>query len=161
DGSKILWFEPKGRGGSQPLLYGAEYLADLATGDSVFIVEGEKQVDRLRALGFKAVSADSGHSSPWRQEYAELLRGLAVILWPDSDVVGEKYIAAAAACLNGHAASIRVMRPFGLPNGGKGLDVCDWRGNAEELAQLIEGAEEYVVKEPAADDNPIKLLSYD
>jgi 5S rRNA maturation endonuclease (ribonuclease M5) len=143
DGSKSIWFEPKGRGGSPPLLYGAERLADLSEGQTVFVVEGEKQVDRLRQLGFVAVSADSGHSSPWRQEYAELLRGLHVILWPDSDAPGEKYIENAVACIKDTAASIKVVRPLGLPNGSKGLDVCDWRGDSQALVRLIETAEPY------------------
>src|SRR5262249_5588788 len=37
DGSKDLWFEPKHRGGSAPLLYGAERLADLTEGQTVIV----------------------------------------------------------------------------------------------------------------------------
>jgi hypothetical protein len=143
-GTKTFVIEPKGRGGSAPLLYGAERLADIAEGQPVFIVEGEKKVDRLRELGAVAVSGDSGQGSKWLPQHAELLRGLDIILWPDSDEPGERYIASAAKCLNGHAASLRVVRPFGLPNGAKGKDVCNWQGDAAALANLIEGAEPYV-----------------
>jgi putative DNA primase/helicase len=68
---------------------------------------------------------------------------LSIILWPDSDEPGEKYISHAAKCLKDSAASIKVVRPFGPPNGTKGRDVCDWTGNAEDLAALVAAAEIY------------------
>jgi putative DNA primase/helicase len=146
DGDKTLFFQPKGRGGSAPLLYGAERLADLTEGQPVWIVEGEKMVERLRGLGAVAVSGDTGESSKWLPAYAELLRGIDIVLWPDSDEVGENYIASAAKCLNGHAARLRVVRPFGRPNGAKGLDVCDWNGGPDDLKALVATAEPYAVK---------------
>jgi hypothetical protein len=147
DGSKTFAIEPKDRGGSAPLLYGAERLADLGEGQSVFVVEGEKKVDRLRELGAIAVCADSRSSSKWRPLHAKLLRGLPIILWPDSDEPGETYIANAAAAIRADDASadIRITRPFGFPNGSKGLDVCDWTGNAEALAKLAKSAEPFTL----------------
>jgi hypothetical protein len=152
DGSKTFFIKPKGRNGSEPLLYGAERLADLAEGQPVWIVEGEKCVDRLRQLGAIAVSGDVGADSKWLPSHAELLRGLPIILWPDSDEAGEGYIAAAAQCINGHAASLRIVRPFGLPNGSKGRDVCDWQG---DLAKLAESAESYA---PNGREDPLPLF---
>ena len=147
DGTKSFFFKPSGRNGSEPLLYGGERLADLASLQPVFVVEGEKKVDRLRELGAIAVSGDSGSSSKWLPSHADLLRGLPIILWPDSDEPGEKYVARAADCLRNSAASLRVVRPFGPPNGAKGRDVCDWTGNAEDLAALAAGAEPYEARE--------------
>jgi hypothetical protein len=162
DGSKTFVIKPKGRNGTEPLLYGGERLADLGEGQPVWIVEGEKKVDRLRALGAIAVSGDAGAKSRWAPSHAELLRGLDVILWPDSDQPGEAYIANAAACIGDGAASIRVVRPFGPPNGTKGRDVCDWKGDSEELALLVGGAEPYVpLGARINDDNQTRLLSYD
>jgi putative DNA primase/helicase len=146
--SKDFYFKPPGRNGSDPLLYGGERLADVATDQSVFVVEGEAKVDRLRELGAVAVSGDSGFSSKWLPAHANLLRGLHIILWPDSDAPGEKYISRAADCLKDSAASIKVVRPFGTPNGAKGRDVCDWTGNADDLAALAAGAEPYVAIGP-------------
>jgi putative DNA primase/helicase len=155
DGDKLFFFKPAGRNGSEPMLYGGERLADAAEDQPVFIVEGEKKVDRLRELGAVAVSGDSGSSSKWLPSHSDLLRGLQVILWPDSDEPGEKYISRAAACLQGSAASLRVVRPFGLPNGAKGLDVCDWKGNAEDLWGLVEGAGGYAARQ----HEPVKRKS--
>jgi AAA domain len=153
DGEKTFRITPKGRGGGEPLLYGSERLADLGEGQPVWIVEGEKKVDRLRELSAIAVCADSGAKSRWLPEHANLLRGLPIILWPDSDAPGEQCIANAARCLEGHAASTRVVRPFGAPNGSKGKDACDWHGNAEALARLAQSAEPYApLKETTAPD---------
>lgn len=154
DGTKSFFITPKGRGGSEPLLYGGERLADLAEGQHVFVVEGEKMVNRLRELGAAAVSGDSGYESKWLPAYADLLRGLHVVMWPDSDDPGEKYIARAAECLRNSAASLRVVRPFGKPNGAKGRDVCDWTGNAEDLAALAAGAGAYEAREERAPPEP-------
>jgi hypothetical protein len=150
DGSKTFAIEPKGRGGSQPLLYGVERLADLVD-EPVWIVEGEKKVDRLRALGAVAVCGDTGASSKWLPMHAEALRGLRVILWPDSDEPGEKYIANAATAIlaaDPHA-DIRVVRPFGLPKGAKGQDVCDWDGDASDLVELAASAKIYAPVRPS------------
>jgi hypothetical protein len=46
------------------------------------------------------------------------------------------------------SASLRVVRPFGRPNGAKGRDACDWEGDAEALAKLAENAEPYASLSP-------------
>src|SRR5262249_36778612 len=134
----------RGRNGHDPLLFGGERLAGIAGEQPAWIVEGEKQVLRMRELGAIAVCGDNAATSKWLPAHAALLSGLPIILWPDSDEPGECYIENAARCLNGHAASLHVVRPFGLPNGSKGRDVCDWKGEAGELAWLAEAAEPYV-----------------
>jgi hypothetical protein len=142
DGSKDVVFDGPRNG--PPLLYGGERIADLGESRRVWIVEGEAKVDRLRELGEVAVSGDCGATgSKWLPAHAELLRGLDIILWPDSDEAGEIYVANAAKCLQGHVSSLRVVRPFGKPNGAKGRDVCDWEGDAEALSKLAENAEPY------------------
>ena len=161
DGTKSFYFKPAGRNGAGHLLYGAERLADAAEDQPVFIVEGEKMVDRLRELGAVAVSGDSGFSSKWLPAHADLLRGLNVVLWPDSDAPGEEYAARAARCLKDSAASIKVVRPFGPPNGTKGRDVCDWHGNADDLAALVASAVVYDARASNDAASPIKILTYD
>jgi CHC2 zinc finger len=129
--------------GCAPLLYGGERLADLSFGDTVFVVEGEKKVDRLAELGAAAVSTDRARAD-WLPEQARLLRGLGVILWPD---FGEKLAAAILAECPG--IEIRIIRPFGLPNcEAKGKDVCDWQGGPGELQALIDSAAPYEAPPP-------------
>jgi hypothetical protein len=136
NGDKSFQIIPKGRNGSLPLLYGCEHLADIGEGQTVWIVEGENKVEAMRALGAIAVSADTGAKSKWLPGHARLLRGLPVILWPDSDEAGERYItnAAAAILAEDPSADIKVVRPFGKPNGAKSRDVCDWEGDIDALA---------------------------
>src|SRR5579885_1113775 len=52
--------------------------------DQVWIVEGEKDVDNLRARGLTATCNPMG-AGKWRQEYGEWLRGRDVIVIPDND----------------------------------------------------------------------------
>src|SRR5262249_39058067 len=80
DGGKTFYFNPKKRGGSEPLLYGAENLPDIPTGQPVYVVEGEKCVDRIRELGAIAISGDTGETSRWLPAHGQLFRGLQVIL---------------------------------------------------------------------------------
>jgi hypothetical protein len=146
DGSKRFFFEPKGRSGSLPLLYGGERLADLTEGQPVWIVEGEKKVEALRAFGAIAVSGDTGADSKWLPEHARLLCGHPVIFWPDSDAPGEGYFARAAAAISAEnpSAVLRVVRPFPMAaKGEKGRDVCDWTGSAKQFAALVASAKPY------------------
>src|SRR5208283_4807285 len=160
DKTKELYFAPKGRGGSEPLLYGGERVKQRPAVQWVWIVEGEKKVDRIAELGMLAVSGDTGESSKWLPAHAELLRGRQIILWPDSDEPGEKYIANAAAAIRAEdpGADIRVVRPFGPPNGSKGKEVCDWQGDAADLVALSESAEPY---QPTGEPAPVASCSPD
>jgi len=149
DGSKTFFFEPRQRGGSEPLLYGGEYLNSIKGEKSslyVLIVEGEKKVDELRRRGFVAVSGDSGANSKWTPEHGQLLSGFKIILWPDSDDIGEKYISSAVKVIKDASpdTTIKVIRPFpSAAPGEKGKDVCDWTGSNDELKALIDGAVTY------------------
>lgn len=154
DGSKTFYFEPKQRGGSEPLLYGGERVkAALDNGQTptVCVVEGEKKVDKLRELGVIAVSGDSGANSKWSAAHGKLLAHCNIVLWPDSDGAGDKYISEAAkaiqdarvnSCVSG--VYIKIVRPFPAAHQGeKGRDVCDWRGGPEELKALFDNADNY------------------
>jgi hypothetical protein len=175
DGDKTFFFEKGGGRKNKPLLYGGERLADVLNGQPVLFVEGEKKVERARELGAIAVSGDTGHQSKFAPDQIEHLRGLPIILWPDSDAPGENYIVNAAAAILAKFpdTTIRIVRP-GLPNGEKGRDIRDWEGDAEDLVRLFATAVPYEARsEPFIDDrqrsepsdaqilpNPTKLLSY-
>ena len=107
-----------------------------ATGQ-VFLVEGEKDVDRLRSIGLTATT-NVGGSQAWRNEYAEGLRGRNVVILPDNDEAGRKWCKSVEASLRGMAASVQVVELPGLPDKG---DVSDWLndgGSKEQLMQLAE-----------------------
>lgn len=82
---------PDGRGGwvnrkhPRQVLY---RLPEVVGAAIVFIVEGEKDVETLRAQGFVATTIAGGAKSKWLAPFTELLRGREVILIPDNDEPG-------------------------------------------------------------------------
>lgn len=120
-----------------------ELQAAITKGETVFVCEGEKDADRLAALGFVTTCNIEGAASPgqktkWRKEYTAQLAGAArVILLPDNDEPGRAHMAAVAAALKG---DVRIVDLPGLPAKG---DVSDWLNQdhtAEELAALADSA---------------------
>ncbi len=101
----------------------------------VYVVEGEKDVERLADIGFVATTNPMG-AGKWRPEYAAYLRGRDVVILPDNDAVGEEHAQAVAATLRGTAASVRILHLPGLPEKG---DVSDWMdaGNTPEHLHLL------------------------
>lgn len=106
----------------------------------VFIVEGEKDADRLAALGLIATT-NAGGAGKWRAEYSEALRRRNVVILPDNDEPGREHAQAVARALHGIASRVRVVELPGLP---AKADVSDWLaagGTAEELTRLSERAQ--------------------
>src|SRR5262245_37567432 len=56
----------------------------LASASIIWLVEGEKDADRLASLGLTATTAPMG-AGKWKPEYSEILRGRHIIIVPDND----------------------------------------------------------------------------
>ena len=111
----------------------------------VFICEGEKDADRLAALGLLATTNDGG-AGKWRPTHADVLAGRDVVILPDNDEKGRKHAEQVAQSHSGKAASVRVLPLPDLPPKG---DVSDWLaagGTADALQALVRDAPEW---EPA------------
>jgi hypothetical protein len=132
-----------GLGGIQPVLYRLpEVLQALKQGETIFIPEGEKDVDNLARLGLAATCNPMG-AGKWRDHYSEHLRGAKVVILPDNDEPGRKHAQQAAKSLYGKAASVKVLELPGLPEKG---DISDWLaagGTREELLELAAEAPEW------------------
>lgn len=133
----------------------------VATGENglVFVVEGEKDVENLRALGL--VATTSGGAKSWRKEYAEFLRRRRVVVLNDNDEPGRKYADDVRRSLEGIAASVVLIDLVcdmpALPEKG---DVSDWLaagGAKEKLLELVAAASKVKSKWP--DPVPISALS--
>lgn len=111
--------------------------------ETLIACEGENKVEALRAQGFNATT--TGSATSWRSEYAEHFKGARVLLWPDADEPGEKYIAAVARDLEPVAAEIRVLRIHGAKDGDDAVDFFQNGGTAEQLDNLIASAPTYAV----------------
>ncbi len=110
---------------------------------SVFIVEGEKDVDRLWSFGLIATCNSGGASaslnqSKWKDSYSDSLAGRHVVIIPDNDEAGRVHADHIAKSLDGKAASVKVLTLPDLPDKG---DVSDWfdaGGVATELLKLAD-----------------------
>ena len=100
----------------------------------VFLVEGEKDADRLRALGLMASTTAMGAGSA-RQSDLKPLKGRNVVLLEDNDIEGHQYVTDVAALLPGIAASVRLTALPGLPEHG---DVSDWLDAGHTFDELQE-----------------------
>ncbi|MBK8751712.1 MAG: hypothetical protein IPL99_08705 [Candidatus Competibacteraceae bacterium] len=111
----------------------------IAQGTTVFIVEGEKDCDRLAAGGLAATTNIEGATKPeqntkWRREYTAQLAGAArVVLLPDNDPPGKAHMAHIAQQIRGQVADVRVVELPELPAKG---DVSDWLNQGHTLDQL-------------------------
>jgi hypothetical protein len=88
----------------------------------VFIVEGEKDADRLAGLGLVATT-NVGGAGNWRPAYGQHLAGRHVVVLPDNDEPGQQHAADLVRHLAGVAASIKLIELPGLREKG---DVSDW-----------------------------------
>jgi putative DNA primase/helicase len=125
--------------GVTPVLYRLPALLKADPAALLLVVEGEKDSDKLRALGFIATT-NAGGAGKWKPAYSEPLRGRNVVILPDNDDVGREHAQQVARSLQGKAATAKVVELPGLPDHG---DVSDWLaggGTQEALLGLIEAA---------------------
>ncbi|MBI1743550.1 hypothetical protein HYR54_10865 [Candidatus Acetothermia bacterium] len=134
-----------------------EVLSAVQSGQTVFVCEGEKDVESLCKLGLTATT-NPGGAGKWRSEYSEALHGAQAVIVPDKDEPGRKHAAQVTRSLHGVAARVKVVE---LP--GPGKDVTDWvqaGGTQEDLFQLIEQAPEWEpsLQDSHVDDSPVGLV---
>lgn len=95
--------------GTRRVLYHLPEVARAAAaGETVYVVEGEKDADALREIGLTATCNPAG-AGKWRSEYTAALTGAKVVIVADRDEPGRKHAFAVAAALAGRAADIAVL----------------------------------------------------
>lgn len=134
----------------------------LTTEQPVYVVEGEKDVERLRQLGYVATTAAMGARARWPADYiamwVEGLRGKEVILLPDNDEPGQQHMAQALRHLKEVARSIRLVCLPGLPDKG---DVSDWlqTHSPEDFASYLAHAPDTPIPASSSAKRAPKILS--
>jgi DNA primase len=116
------------------VLYRLPELLAADPGETVWYVEGEKDVESLRQAGLIATTNPGGSRYGWKDQYADDLRGRHVIIVPDADGPGQRLAAAVAAGLRAAAASVVTLH---LPIHGRD-DVSDWLARRGSIARLRE-----------------------
>ena len=133
---------PDGRGGwinnldgVEPVLYRLPELEAANPSELVFFVEGEKDVDRLRAAGLVATCNPMGAGS-WQDQYADALRGRDVVILPDNDDPGRRHANRVIQGLLPVGRSVRLVELPGLSPKGDVSDWLDARHSASELVTI-------------------------
>ena len=95
--------------GITPTLYHQDEVKQaIDSATPIYVVEGEKDADRLRGLGLVATTNPMG-AGKWRDSYSETLRGADLIIIPDNDGPGRAHAAQVARACYGYATRIRVL----------------------------------------------------
>ena len=121
----------------------------------VVIVEGEKDVERLRKLGVTA-TCNPGGAGKWSADYSTSLEGRRVVILPDNDRPGMDHAAYVAERLADVAAAIKIVELPDLPPKGDVSDWLDAGGTAERLAAVIKAAPLYEPPVKPEDLDPLE-----
>lgn len=114
-----------------------ELLAGVGAGATVFVCEGEKDVERMRELGLVATTTFA-EPGTWSDAHAPLFAGADVVVLPDNDGQGRAYAGLLRIVLGAVAGSIVVAE---LPGLDEGHDVTDWldRGGSVGALEVLLG----------------------
>jgi putative DNA primase/helicase len=144
DGSKKMWWTPKGVRPTELLYAPLEGLGDFET---ALIVEGEKAADAAAGWAIAAVygtvcGAGSTPSDAVLKPIAE--RYQRIVLWPDADQPGRDHmnrIGERLLALGGK--DVRVIEWPDAPPGG---DAADFPGSVEEAQEMLDAARPFEAK---------------
>lgn len=104
---------------------------------TIFVAEGEKDVDNLRKAGMVA-TCNAGGAGKWPDELTPYFGGADIVILPDNDIAGQDHAALVIGKLAAVAKRVRVVDLPNLPPKG---DVSDWiaaGGTAIQLHDIVE-----------------------
>ena len=143
DGKTFTWSHKEGgqwRKGHKglPVLYNLP----ATKRDFLYIVEGEKDVETLKAQNFPAVSGAHGAGKgKWLPQYTEALKGKEVAIIQDNDENGKAFALETAQALTGKAKSVKLLdlsRVWPeIPEKGDVSDMLEAMGQIEGLRALL------------------------
>jgi hypothetical protein len=119
-----------------------------------FLLEGEKDADALCRWNLTASCNPMG-ALKWKPEFNQHFAGFDIVILPDNDTVGERHGEQIAAQLAPIAASVRILKLHGLPEGG---DVSDWISNGGTQSDLEDLIDDTPLYEP--DDPPQRRFRF-
>ena len=131
-----------GIGDKKHILYRLpEFLKAVRSGETVYFVEGEKDVETLRKIGLIATTC--GSSGGWKKEFARYFTGAKLVILPDNDEPGKKL----ASQVFWGVALYAYWRQITPTSKEKGGDVTDWLmkegGSIEKLSDLVDAGDRY------------------
>ena len=152
----FTWSHPEGQGfrSGRNGMAVPYRLPELVKAETVFLCEGEKDVDNLTAQGLAATCSPdgAGTGSKWRDTYTPYFAGKTVYILQDNYPVGKKFAQYEAQKLSPVAQEVKVLDLTalwpGLPEHGDISDVMEHLGATQALADLLELADKAPGWEP-------------
>lgn len=129
------WRRRNGKGGfisgrvkGELYLYGLPNLKNVRDGDTVYIAEGEKDVETLRKHGLVAVSGPDGAGhNKFPQEAVKWFAKKKVVIFQDNDEVGKAFAQDEAAAVSKVAESVKLIDLQALwPDIPEHADISDY-----------------------------------
>lgn len=156
--AKQMWWD-KGASATAAPLYRAETLADLPSGTTVLVTEGETAAEAAVSLGFEAVATVCGAASVPTPEALAALRGFGIVLVPDNDDIGRRHMRRIAGELEALGIPYRRLEVPGLPEKG---DLADYTGSEKDLAALVQSAQAWETEPTTAQagSSPVGWTSF-
>lgn len=159
----FCWLKPNGKGGwakgrnGKVPLFNSFNVKDI---DTLYIVEGEKDVQTLSLYGKSAVSLPDGAKSKWLDSYTEFFKGRTVAIIQDNDEPGKAFAQMIAGKLDRQAKSVRVID---LSKIWKDIpvkaDISDYLAAGHDIKKLSELANSTEVWKPKKDTSKYTQLS--
>jgi len=125
-----------GRGGADPILYRTPEVKEaVKSGDTIYVVEGERDVHSLEGLD-KVATCNPGGAGKWKQIHTEALVGAKRVIvvadldGPSKNYVGERHAMHVAESLREAGVEVSVKQP------ALGKDVSDHLTAGKTLAEL-------------------------
>jgi 5S rRNA maturation endonuclease (ribonuclease M5) len=132
--------------GIETVLYNLPAILTADRDQPVWIVEGEKDVDKLGTLNWLATCNPMG-AGKWKDHYSEALRGRHCIIVPDNDQKGRDHTQQVAQSLHGKAASVKIVDLVklmpDLPEKGDASDFLARGGTVDDLEELAHKTAEW------------------
>ena len=128
-----------GLGNTRRVVYRLPELLKTNLGETIFICEGEKDVENLRALGLKSTCNPMG-AGKWNREYNQWFKNRHVTVIVDNDEPGRNHAKDIYASLKNIVAEIKFIYFSDKP---EHYDVSQWLNNGgtkDKLFGLVESA---------------------
>lgn len=142
DSSRQAFSDKSGLNGLKMPLYRLDKLNNT---DTVYIVEGEKDVETLERMGYTATTSPNGAGANWKREYNKYLSGKDCIVLADNDEAGEKAGSKTAESLISSGISCKLIRAADIypeiSEKGDITDIFDTVG-LEKTVSLLQSAVE-------------------
>ena len=126
------------------------HVTEILKSDYVIVVEGEKDVDALRAAGYVATTKCGGAAKTWEPSALQYFRDRDVYVVPDNDAAGVRSAEKTCAALVGVARSVRYA-PLCADMAPK-ADVSDWlNAGGGDVVEACKAFPEFDAEEVDAD----------